>query len=79
MTIIRYTNNWKGSIMGFSISFSRNIPGTLPGLKNFYMIGQWVGNTGLPGASRSCRDIIEVIWKKDKRKFVTTIPYYLLL
>jgi phytoene dehydrogenase-like protein len=74
MTIHRYTNNRGGSIMGFMNSFTLNIPRTLPGLKNFFMVGHWVGDTGLPGAGKSGRDIVELICKQDKKKFITTIP-----
>jgi phytoene dehydrogenase-like protein len=71
MTLIRYTNNWKGSIMGFEKSVFLNIPRTLPKLKNFYMVGHWVGGTGVTGAAKSGRDCIEYICKKDKKGFVT--------
>ncbi|MFX0081212.1 MAG: phytoene desaturase family protein [Candidatus Hodarchaeota archaeon] len=74
MTIIRYTNNWKGSIMGFTNPFLLNIPRTLPKLKNFFMVGHWVGDAGLPGAALGGRDCLEYICKKDKKKFETTKP-----
>ncbi|MFW9943150.1 MAG: phytoene desaturase family protein [Candidatus Thorarchaeota archaeon] len=74
MTIIRYTNNWKGSIMGFLNFFSLKLPRTLPKLENFFMAGQWVGGHGLPGAAKSGRDCIEYICKKDKKQFITTKP-----
>lgn len=74
MTIIRYTNNWKGSIMGFARPFLLNIPRTLPKLSNFYMAGQWVGDSGLSTAAKSGRDILELISKKDKKRFITTRP-----
>ena len=74
MTIIRYTNNWQGSIMGFKRGRILNIPRTLPKLKNFYMAGQWVGDIGLPGAACGGRDCMEIICKKDKKRFITTKP-----
>lgn len=74
MTIIRYTNNWKGSIMGFLNFFSLKLPRTLPKLENFFMAGQWVGGYGVPGAAKSGRDCIEYICKKDKKQFITTKP-----
>ena len=74
MTIFRYTNNWKGSTMGFVNPFSLNMPRTLPKLKNFFMVGQWVGNTGVSGAALSGRDILEYICVKNKKKFTTTKP-----
>jgi phytoene dehydrogenase-like protein len=72
MTIIRYTNNWKGSIMGFSAPFLLNIPRTLPKLKDFYMVGQWAGDAGLPGAALGGRDCLEYISAKEKKGFITT-------
>lgn len=74
MTIIRYTNNWKGSITGFARPYLLNIHSTLPKLKNCFMVGQWVGNTGLADAAKSGRDCLEVICKKDKKRFITTKP-----
>ena len=74
MTIIRYTNNWKGSILGFARPYLLNIPRTLPKLSNFYMAGQWVGDSGLSTAAKSGRDILEYICKKDKKRFITTKP-----
>ncbi len=45
---------------------------TLPGLENFYMIGQWVEpGGGLPTALRSGRCVAQVICKKDKKNFKT--------
>ena len=72
MTIMRYTNNWKGSTMGWANPFSIKIPRTLPKLKNFFMAGQWVGDTGVSGAAKSGRDCLEIICKKDKKSFITT-------
>lgn len=73
MTIIRYTNNWKGVYMGF-LNVILNISKTLPKLKNFFMVGQWVGGVGVSGAAQSGRDCIEIICKKDKKSFITTNP-----
>ncbi|MBN2353565.1 MAG: NAD(P)/FAD-dependent oxidoreductase [Spirochaetales bacterium] len=74
LTIVRYTGNWQGSIMGFTKPFTLNIPRTLRGLKDFYMAGQWVGDSGLPGAAGSGRDIVQLICRKDGRKFKTSAP-----
>ena len=73
MTIIRYTNNWKGVYMGF-LNVFLNISKTLPKLKNFFMVGQWVGGVGVSGAAQCGRDCIEIICKKDKKSFITTKP-----
>jgi phytoene dehydrogenase-like protein len=68
-TVIRYTGNWKGSMEGWLItpkSGIRALPGILPGLKNFYMAGQWVNpGGGLPSglmggrtaARKLCREL----------------------
>jgi phytoene dehydrogenase-like protein len=48
---------------------------TLPRLGSFYMAGQWVHpGGGVNGAVTSGRHVIQVICKKDKRPFVTTVP-----
>ena len=73
MTYIRYTNTWKGSPMGFAKNFLLNLPRRLPGLKNFFMVGQWVGDMGVSGAAKSGRDIVQLICHQDKKRFLTTI------
>ncbi len=44
-SIFRYTGNWQGSMEGWlptpKTGF-RPLPKTLPGLRNFMMVGQWV-------------------------------------
>jgi len=46
---------------------------TLPGLDNFYMVGQWVEpGGGLPPAAFSGRNLTQILCKRDKRPFVTT-------
>lgn len=65
-TYARYTNNWNGAIMGWTdVSLLINKPKKeINGLKNFYMCGQWVADTGLPGAVKSGRDIAQIICRK---------------
>ena len=42
----------------------------LPGLKNFYMIGQWVeSGGGLPPALMSGRGVAQIICKRDHKRF----------
>ncbi|MBK6963095.1 MAG: NAD(P)/FAD-dependent oxidoreductase [Bacteroidales bacterium] len=72
-TVVRYTNNWKGSFEGWimtpEIGFSQ-LPFTLPGLRNFYMAGQWVSpGGGLPSALISGRGVAGLICKRTGRKF----------
>ena len=75
-TVIRYTNNWKGTFEGWVLSPKmgfRRMKKTLPGLSNFYMAGQWVEpGGGLPTALLSGRNVTQIICKEDKKRFVTT-------
>jgi phytoene dehydrogenase-like protein len=43
---------------------------TLPGLKNFYMIGQWVQpGGGIPNAVSSGRDLAWILCSRDGKAF----------
>jgi phytoene dehydrogenase-like protein len=73
-TFLRYTGNWKGSIQGWMPSEKLFAPSpvksTLPGLKNFYLTGQWtVPGGGLPIALMTGRNIAQIICKNDKKVF----------
>jgi len=73
-TVSRYTGNWKGSMEGWLMTPAtgfKQLPAVLPGLRNFYMIGQWTSpGGGLPSgimtaravSKRICRDS-RVPWK----------------
>jgi len=78
VTYERYTGNWRGSYMGWRTTTETGIKmmsRTLPGLGSFYMAGQWVYmGGGVSGAIASGRHAMQVICKKDKRPFVTTVP-----
>jgi phytoene dehydrogenase-like protein len=83
LTYERYTGNWKGSMEGWLITTKsmkmmmsgKGMSKTLPGLENFYQIGQWVEpGGGLPPAVTSARGVIKTICKKDGRPFQTTRP-----
>ncbi|UCC16423.1 MAG: NAD(P)/FAD-dependent oxidoreductase, partial [Dehalococcoidales bacterium] len=78
MTWVRYTGNWRGSYEGWMLSsdtFMMEMSKTLPGLENFYMAGQWVNpGGGMPTAVMSGQHTIQMICKKDKKKFVTGTP-----
>ncbi len=75
-TVIRCTNNWKGSMEGWLWTMeigSKPMKKELPGLKDFYMAGQWVEpGGGLSQAMMSGRNITRAICKKDKKKFITS-------
>ena len=74
-TLIRYTNSWKGSFEGWlpvAGGPTRRMKKELPGLNNFYMVGQWVEpGGGLPTAIMSGRGAAQVICKRDGKTFVT--------
>lgn len=79
VTYERYTGNWRGSIHGWALGMKKmqfmmrmGMPKTLPGLRNFTLIGQWVepaGNVQLSAASG--RDAIEMMCRAHAREFVT--------
>jgi phytoene dehydrogenase-like protein len=79
MTFERYTGNWKGCFEGWLITpmnanvMMKPMSQTLPGLKDFYMCGQWVEpGGGLPTGVMSGRRLIKTICKEDDIKFTTT-------
>jgi phytoene dehydrogenase-like protein len=82
LTYERYTGNWQGSMEGWMITtetmgkaFGKGMDKTLPGLENFYMVGQWVQpGGGLPPAAESGRKVIETICKQDGKKFQASLP-----
>lgn len=78
VTFHRYTGNWQGTIEGWMITpktWNLRMSKTLPGLNNFYMVGQWVQpGGGLPPAAYSGRNLTQILCKRDKRPFVTTVP-----
>lgn len=74
-TFYRYTGNWKGSIQGWmptQLFGATPIKNTLPGLKNFYMTGQWLEpGGGVPIALMTSRNLAQILCKKDKKTFRT--------
>jgi len=78
LTFERYTGNWKGSYEGWLLSKETmriKMPQTLPGLSDFYMVGQWVSpGGGLPSGVITARNALKQICKKEGRKFVATTP-----
>lgn len=67
VTDVRYTGVWKGAYEGFmpsSKNLMDNIDPFIPGLKNFYMAGQWLfPGGGLPPAGQSGKWAIQYICK----------------
>ena len=72
-TFQRYTNNWSGSTQGWNWLpglIPEFIKKELPGLRNFYLISQWVvPGGGISSAFIAGRDVAQVICKKDRKKF----------
>lgn len=66
-TVFRYTNNWQGSMEGWLITpetGAKQLPCTIPGIRNFYMVGQWISpGGGLPSGLMTARNVIKRIAK----------------
>jgi phytoene dehydrogenase-like protein len=75
LTFERITGNLNGSITGWKLTPQQamtKVPRTLPGVENFWMIGQWVyPGGGLPGGVATAREVIWRQCQKDKKKFVS--------
>jgi len=75
LTFERITGNLKGSITGWKLTPQQamsKVPRSLPGLENFWMIGQWVyPGGGLPGGVATAREVIWRQCQKDKKKFIS--------
>jgi phytoene dehydrogenase-like protein len=77
-TFVRYTGNWQGSYEGWLPTpriLGRRIPYTLPGLRSFYMAGQWVvAGGGLPSAALSGRYAAQMICAAEGKAFTASVP-----
>ena len=72
----RYTGNWQGSTCGWLLTpqtmrlMIQGLPKTLPGLRNFYLAGQWVEPGGsVTLAAASGRSAVQMICAADGRGF----------
>ena len=76
MTYVRYCNAWEGAWMawaGTPKGTIRYVPGHLPGLKNFYLAGQWtLPPGGLPSAVVTGCWVIQRICGIEKMKFAAS-------
>lgn len=72
-TVLRYTGNWKGSMEGWLMTTDTGfgaLPQTLPGLKRFAMVGQWVQpGGGLPSGLLTARAAVQAICRQDRVSF----------
>jgi phytoene dehydrogenase-like protein len=75
VTNVKYTGVWKGSYEGFmpsSKNLMDNLNPAIPGLKKFYMAGQWLfPGGGLPPAGQSGKWAIQYICKEEGMHFKT--------
>lgn len=74
MTTLRYTGNAHGYrtsplAMMRALLFGSRLSQTLPGLANFYMVGQWAGVPGVPVVAAMGRDVARQICQRDGRLF----------
>lgn len=72
-SVIRYTDNWKGSMEGWMLTPRtgfRSLPNTLAGLRQFLMVGQWVmPGGGLPSGPMTARPAVKAMCRKDGVRF----------
>ncbi|MGQ9554872.1 MAG: phytoene desaturase family protein [Anaerolineae bacterium] len=77
-TYVRYTGNWQGSFEGWLPTVQTTnlqMRKTLPGLDNFYMVGQWVApGGGLPPAGFRGRHVTQILCRRDGKPFVAREP-----
>ena len=76
-TWLHYTRNYQGSSMAWLTTPETTrapIEKTLPGLDNFYMAGQWVGEGGIKGALYSGRNLVKTLCGQDGKRFLTSLP-----
>ena len=74
MTTLRFTGNGHGfrspvTAMARALFTGRRLSQTLPGLGNFYMVGQWAGVAGVPLVAAMGRDVVREICRRDRREF----------
>ncbi|MFO8192643.1 MAG: NAD(P)/FAD-dependent oxidoreductase [Bacillota bacterium] len=73
VTYERYTNVYKGAYMSWIVPPEEGrfkIPKELPGLKDFYQIGQWIEPpAGLPGSMLTGRHVVQLICSRDGKPF----------
>ena len=75
VTYKRYTGNHNGTFEGWLIdttTIDHKIEKTLPGIENLYLCSHWteIGG-GVPLVALGARNLLQIICKKDGRKFTT--------
>ena len=78
MTTERYTGIGEGyeSHWGFfdTMRMLRGPPKTLPGLKDFYMVGGSAGGAGVPGCAAMGRNLVKKLCKQEGKTFEASKP-----
>jgi len=68
-SVVHFTGNWKGSMEGWLLTPDAGFGSkrqTLPGLKRFLMVGQWVQlGGGLPSGLMTARSAIQALCRQD--------------
>lgn len=77
VTFRNFSGNWKGSFEGWLMTPEtgfKTLSHNLPGLKNFYLCGQWVAiGGGLPGVLNSARDTAQIICHENRIPFKVVV------
>jgi phytoene dehydrogenase-like protein len=79
-TYARYTGSWKGAYMTWvqtpeTSNSLRLIKKTVPGLEGFWLAGMWVmAPGGVPTGAKTGRDVVQMMCRKDGRKFRAAEP-----
>lgn len=72
-TVIRYTGNWQGSMEGWLMTPAtgfKMLRNTLPGLRQFLMVGQWImPGGGLPSGAMTARAAVRKLCRHDRVPF----------
>ena len=75
-TFWRYTGNRRGSYKGWLLTpqhMRTAVPKTLPGLKNFFLAGQWVEpGGGVPPALYSGRQAVQILCHRNGEPFLAS-------
>ncbi len=81
MSYERYTGNWRGSSVGWLLDkramfkMMQGMRKDLPGLRNFYMAGQWVEPGGsVPVVAMSGRNAVQLICHQEGMPFEVCLP-----
>ncbi len=73
VTYSRYTGVYKGAYMAWIVPPEAGrfrIPKELPGLDDFFQIGQWVEPpAGLPGSMLTGRHVVQILCSRDRKPF----------